>query len=51
MPQEITRKSLEEVSGEIVQLLQTLYTATKTVHIYPPENPSVVRMIDGGMKR
>lgn len=47
MPQEITRKSLEEVSGEIVQLLQTLYTATKTVHIYPPENPSVVRMIDG----
>jgi HEAT repeat protein len=46
MPQEVTRKSLDEVTSSIVQLLQTLYTATKTVHIYPTENPSVVRMIE-----
>jgi HEAT repeat protein len=46
MAQDVTRKSLDEVSSSVVQLLQTLYTATKTVHIYPAENPSVVRMID-----
>jgi len=46
MPQEVTRKSLDEVSSSIVLLLQSLYTATKTVHIYPAENPTVIRMID-----
>ncbi len=45
MNEGVERKPAEEVAEHIVQLLQALYTATKTVHIYPPENPAVERAL------
>ena len=45
MDEQVKRKPGEEVAEHIVELLQALYTATKTVHMYPPENPAVQRAI------
>ncbi|MBU4217473.1 MAG: hypothetical protein KKB90_00730 [Actinobacteria bacterium] len=42
----VARKSLEEISSSLLKMFQSLYTATKTVLMYPPESPSVVRMVD-----
>ena len=43
---EVARKSFEEISSKLMHMLQALYTATKTVLMYPPENPTVVRMVE-----
>jgi len=43
---EVERKSLEEISSKLMKMFQALYTATKTVLMYPPENPTVVRMVE-----
>ena len=43
---EVARMSLEEISSKLMKMLQSLYTATKTVLMYPPENPTVVRMVE-----
>lgn len=43
---EVARKRLEEISSSLVHMLQSLYTGTKTVLMYPAENPSAVRMVE-----
>ncbi|PKQ28564.1 MAG: hypothetical protein CVT63_02200 [Candidatus Anoxymicrobium japonicum] len=42
----IARKSKDEVSASIVEVLQHLFTATKSVHMYPPESPSAMSMVE-----
>lgn len=46
MPEDVARKSLDEIAVPLLQVLQSLYTAAKTVVIYPAESPPVVRAID-----
>ncbi|MDD5747924.1 MAG: HEAT repeat domain-containing protein [Actinomycetota bacterium] len=46
MPDDVERLGKDEISGSILQVLQSMYTATKTVIIYPQDNPSVQRMVE-----
>jgi HEAT repeat protein len=48
--EDVQRKGKEEVSASISHVLQSIYTATKTALIYPPENPSVVRVVDSAFE-
>lgn len=43
---EVAKKSIEVVVASIVHVLQSIFSAVKTVTLYPPENPSVVRMVE-----
>jgi len=42
----VKKASQEDVVASIVQVLQSLYTATRSVLIYPPENPTITNMLE-----
>jgi len=46
LPDEVLKKAPEELASSIVQVLQSIYAATKTSLLYPEDNPAVVRMIN-----
>lgn len=44
--EDVQKVDAEEIATSIVQVLQSLFTATRSVLIYPAENPTIVNMID-----
>ncbi|MDD5448078.1 MAG: hypothetical protein PHO53_02780 [Actinomycetota bacterium] len=44
--EEISRKLLEEISSDVLDLIQYLYTGCRTVLLYPPESPTVKRAVE-----
>lgn len=44
--EEISRKQLEEISSDVLDLVQFLYTGCRTVLLYPSESPAVQRAVE-----
>lgn len=44
--EDVEKVDAEKAAESIVHVLQALYTAARSILIYPPENPTIVNMLD-----
>ncbi|MHB8894407.1 MAG: HEAT repeat domain-containing protein [Candidatus Geothermincolia bacterium] len=43
---DVPRKSLEEIEPGLLQMLQAVFTAARNVHMYPPDSPAAIRLVE-----
>lgn len=43
---DVPRKPLEEIEPDLLHMLQSVYTAARNVHMYPPDSPAAMRLVE-----
>jgi hypothetical protein len=43
---EVPKRTLEEITPGLIQMLQSVFTAARNVQMYPPESPAAVKLVE-----
>lgn len=47
---EVPKKTLEEITPGLMQMLQSMFTAARNAQMYPPESPAAIKLVEASQE-